>query len=260
MSEKKSRAASIEFWNENAKWYELWVKHNQYHRKIIELLNSFVKPGWKVLDIGAGSGVLSLPLAENGCFITAVEPSAAMRTLLEKEISIREIKSIKINSRRWENIPLKEKKKYDLIIASNSLHLTFYGFITALKKVFLSEPRNVFVVTEKQFIDYIPYDNFEGYSLFLSDKYSVESSYVYHCLDEAFEHWSFKNQRLPDEKEKDFILSRLIYEKGHIWKKSTAEVCIYRWGKINAIDSFIHENLREVNNEFRFDSFCSVVY
>ncbi|NWF99085.1 MAG: class I SAM-dependent methyltransferase [Nitrospirae bacterium] len=260
MREQVIGSNSIDFWNKNAKWYELWLEHNQYHRSIITLLNSFVKPGWRVLDIGAGSGVLSLPLAEKGCVVTALEPSEAMRMLLEKEISSKRIESIIIDSRSWEDIPLNEIKKYDLVIASNSLHLTFYGFITALKKIFLSEPGNVFVVSEKQFIDCALGDNFNGYSLFLSSKYSVESSYVYHCFEEAFDHWSFKNQRIPDKKDKDYILSDLVYENGHIWKKGTADVCVYHWGKINTFDNFIHENPREVNNEFRSDSFYSTIY
>ncbi len=260
MREQNCGIASIDFWDRNAKWYELWLEHNRYHGRIIEILNSFVKPGWKILDIGAGSGVLSLPLAEKGCVITALEPSAAMRMLLEKEISRKGVKSIKIDSRSWENIPLNGIKKYDLIIASNSLHLTFYGFMTALKKIFLSDASNVFVVSEKQFIECPICDNFEGYSLFLTDKYLIESSNAYHCFEEAFEHWSFKNQRFPDKEEKDFILSELVYENGHILKKGTAEVCVYRWGKINTIDNFIHENLRRGNNEIRRDSFYSAVY
>jgi len=40
-----------------------------------------VEPGWKVLDIGAGNGVLSLPLCAIGCEVTALEPSWGMRSL-----------------------------------------------------------------------------------------------------------------------------------------------------------------------------------
>jgi len=38
-----------------------------------------IRPGDKVLDIGAGPGTLAIPLAKKGCKVTAVEPSDAMR-------------------------------------------------------------------------------------------------------------------------------------------------------------------------------------
>ena len=44
-----------------------------------------VSPVWRVLDIGAGSGILSLPLCAIGCDGTAMEPSIGMRSLLYEE-------------------------------------------------------------------------------------------------------------------------------------------------------------------------------
>ena len=70
-----SRTASVKFWDGYAPWLKLWIEHNRYHDRIIELLTSMVEPGWKVLDIGAGNGVLSLPLSAIGCAVTAIEPS-----------------------------------------------------------------------------------------------------------------------------------------------------------------------------------------
>ena len=46
---------------------------------------TMVSHGWRVLDIGAGSGILSLPLCAIGCDGTAMEPSIGMRSLLYKE-------------------------------------------------------------------------------------------------------------------------------------------------------------------------------
>lgn len=40
---------------------------------------SFIKPGDTIIDIGAGTGRIALPLAENQCHVWAIEPSAAMR-------------------------------------------------------------------------------------------------------------------------------------------------------------------------------------
>jgi ubiquinone/menaquinone biosynthesis C-methylase UbiE len=46
-----------------------------FHRRRVRLLRAVVPwPGRLVLDVGAGSGCLSLPLAEEGAKVTALEP------------------------------------------------------------------------------------------------------------------------------------------------------------------------------------------
>ena len=80
------RVATVGFWDGYARWYKLWVEHNSYHAPIIDFLRQTVEPGWRVLDIGAGSGVLSLPLSAMGCEVTAIEPSIQMRRLLFEEM------------------------------------------------------------------------------------------------------------------------------------------------------------------------------
>lgn len=54
------RVRTVQFWDSYAKWYKLWVEHTDYHDRAIQMLMTMLKPGWKVLDIGAGNGILSL--------------------------------------------------------------------------------------------------------------------------------------------------------------------------------------------------------
>jgi len=97
-------AADVSYWDGYSQWYQSWYEHNDYHHGILETLMEMVRPGWKVLDIGAGNGVLSLPLCAIGCEVRALEPSAGMRNLLHQETAKRDIHWIRVDHRRWEDI------------------------------------------------------------------------------------------------------------------------------------------------------------
>lgn len=139
-----------------------------------------VQPRWNVLDIGAGSGILSLPLCAIECDVTALEPSAAMRSLLYEESFKRGIDWIKVNDGRWEDFQVCETGKNDLIMACNSLHLTQMGFEKALEKIFEAEPRNVFLVTELGSPEIKVKWQYGDYKMLFSKNYETESSFAYH--------------------------------------------------------------------------------
>ena len=248
--------ASVEFWEGNAEWYKLWVEHNSYHDRIIGILTSLVKPGWKVLDIGAGHGILSLPLAAMGCRVTSIEPSTAMRRLFEYQLIKRGISSIAIQTCRWEDIPISAVYDHDLIIASNSLHLTEDGFLPALEKVFLAKPLHVFVVSENQFISHSSCPGASGYDRFFEANYTIESSYAYHSLEDAFEHWKFRHGRQPDDAERRAIISGLIYERRHLWNKGSANVSLFWWKQKGAVTCSRILG-KEAFNEHHQDDFLS---
>ncbi len=204
------------------------MEHNRYHDRIIEVLTTTVSPGWKVLDIGAGNGILSLPLCAIGCEVTALEPSTAMRSLLYEQSFKRGIDWINVDDRRWEDVSAIEYEDYDLIMACNSLHLTQTEFLNALQKAFRTGSKNVFLITEK-----VPgvrikwqYDN---YRMLFSKFYETESSFPYHDFQEAYEHWSFKKGRRPYPDEAMNIRSQIVFEDDHLWIKGKAYMGMYWW-------------------------------
>ncbi len=223
------RAVSISFWNGYAKWYHQWVKHNCYHEKILSFLKGIVKPGFRIIDVGAGSGVLSIPLVEMNCLVTALEPSLKMRELLYKEAFSKGIYWIKVDDRRWEDLSILDLTGFDLILACNSLHLSKVGIDEGIRKAFRSGARFVLLITEimpsEDFFSYL------GYRLIYFESYYVESSFAYHNLSELREHFSFLVGKPLAKGELNCIKRKLILERGHFWLKEKVNVKICLWRK-----------------------------
>jgi len=225
------RAASVGFWDGYAQWYKLWMEHTAYHDRTLDVLTTMAEPGWTVLDIGAGNGVLSMPLCAIGCNVTALEPSTAVRGLLYEKAFSRGIDWINVDDRKWEDVPLYSRfHNYDLVMACNSLHLTGIGFDSGLDRIFQSGPKRVFLVTEL-------YEGFkintshEGYTLHFEEQYETESSFAYHDLNEAKAHWTFKKGTALTWQEELDLRSSLTYQDDHLWAKDTALVGMFWWEK-----------------------------
>lgn len=223
-----TKIKQISYWNEYARWYRLWRQHNSYHEPIKKVLFDLIPKKIKVLDIGAGDGVLSFPLLEKGFYVTALEPAESMQKYLYERASQYSFR-LRIDSRRFEDLEAFDISEYDLALACNSLHLTHEGIEASLSKIFSSGIKYVFFVTEKEFsLDELIL-LYPEYELFFRHSYLCESSFAYHSLSEAFEHWQFRYGRGLFSWEKEKLLSLLSYEKGHIWLKDFAFVNIFYW-------------------------------
>jgi len=72
-----------------------------------------------VLDVGAGVGRWTIPLAELGFAVTAVEPSEGMRQVLRERLDAREFGNVTIVSESWPGagVPL-----HDVAVAAYSMY------------------------------------------------------------------------------------------------------------------------------------------
>jgi ubiquinone/menaquinone biosynthesis C-methylase UbiE len=87
-----------------------------------------IPEGSRVLDIGAGPGTYAVPLALQGCSVTAVEPSPVMRDLLKTRMTMEKVKNITIIPKRWEDVdPAVLGDPFDAVIASFSLTMMDMG-------------------------------------------------------------------------------------------------------------------------------------
>jgi ubiquinone/menaquinone biosynthesis C-methylase UbiE len=224
-----NRVASVKFWDNYAKWYKLWIEHTYYQERIIRMLLSMTEPGWKVLNIGAGNGILSIPLYVRGCEVTAFEPSVGMRNLLYQEALKSRMDGFNVDERIWEEVPCYEYLDYDLILACNTLHLTQIGFEEALRKVFRTRAKNIFLVFELN-PPYIGLNgSYEGYRMLFKKFYEIENSFAYHHLDEMIEHWTLMKGKPPQSDEVIDLKKRIIFQEGHLWIKNTSQIMMCWW-------------------------------
>jgi len=224
------KVATVEFWDGYARWYKLWMEHNHYHDRIITKLMENVHPGWKVLDIGAGNGVLSLPLCAIECEVTALEPSTGMRNLLFAEAFARGMDWLQVDARTWEEVPSLSYHNLDLIMACNSLHLTRTGLAPALNRIFQFRPRCVFLVSELYpGIEVLP--EREDYTLRFMEYFDTDSSFAYHHVGEVIDHWTFKKGGRLGDRELGDITALLSYNDNHLWIRDGATVCMFWWDR-----------------------------
>ncbi|WP_424354826.1 class I SAM-dependent methyltransferase [Methanobacterium sp. MBAC-LM] len=94
---------------------------NDYSRRLLEKIK--LEPEDTVLDIGCGSGNITIPLAREAKKVTGVDISKKMLHLLEKDAFENGLNNITPLNRRLEDVLLnKDIEPHDVVVASRSLN------------------------------------------------------------------------------------------------------------------------------------------
>jgi ubiquinone/menaquinone biosynthesis C-methylase UbiE len=185
-------SGDLYLWDKLAPWYERWLKRTHYYRNIIADIAQMIEPGWEVLDIGAGTGILSIAMASLGAKrVVALEPSEGMRAILKEKLNLLNVKNVEINSSIWEDFEPARGEKFDLIISSNTLHLTLGGIKGGMLKVFSMPGDYICLITEinqELFIDFKEIDQLQRtYAFLYIKKFNVDSSFFFEDMHEVEE-------------------------------------------------------------------------
>ena len=105
------------FWDTTkVRWYKEGLKYNSLPEKALEIILPETEDCKTFLDVGSGCGTLSIPLAESGKKVTAMDSSKAMLKDLEDEIKKRSINNIFPLQAAWGEIDI---KTHDVVLCAN---------------------------------------------------------------------------------------------------------------------------------------------
>lgn len=116
----------IKRWNKMAAGFAERTSDQQASQKRLKTIQwlkdlGALKPGARVLDIGAGPGNWALLLAQTAAQVTALEPADAMVDILQTRIEAQGMTNITVDRRTWQVVDLAKDRwvaAFDLVFAS----------------------------------------------------------------------------------------------------------------------------------------------
>lgn len=105
-----------DFWNRLGKWSRT-LTNNGYPGPLLERVEKCLRPGDRVLDIGAGGGAFSVPLAHRASHVTAIEPSPVQASRLSSWAQDASLHNLTVIEQRWEDVDIAAIGVHELVIA-----------------------------------------------------------------------------------------------------------------------------------------------
>lgn len=208
-----------------------------------------------VLDIGAGTGALAIPLSKMVSHVTAVEPSEVMLSCLKENMLEGKIANIDVINKRWEEvIPFEDVNKHDVLIASYSLSMP--DIKSALSKMDILATKYVCLFT---FVGNPQWDYGWLWPAIYGEEYDVGPDYIYiynvlygmgiyvnvdiehfdyvQCfsnMETAIDFWKSNLNVFSEQGEgiiRSYLSDRLIEENGLLWSKYRMKSAMIWWEK-----------------------------
>jgi ubiquinone/menaquinone biosynthesis C-methylase UbiE len=210
-------------------------------------------PEHTVLEIGAGTGRITIPVAQNVKQVTAVEPSARMLAFLRANAQKAHVNNISYINKPWEELNVGDVSPHDFVVASFSFFMVDLAkelmkmHILANERVYLFLSASNWMDKE---IQKIIYDNTSPLVL-------ADHIYIYNILNELgitanVEIWNYdSNQRyrdlddavsrfmdlysIPPKKEeqvREYLRKILVADnEGWLWLRHKKKVAMIWWAK-----------------------------
>ena len=106
-----------EFWTERkVAWYRHAVARSDYAATVLGAVDSVLADCASALDVGAGCGALTLPLAGRLWHVTALEPAPAMAKALREEAAIHGLANVEVVEAAWGEVPV---GSHDLVLCAH---------------------------------------------------------------------------------------------------------------------------------------------
>lgn len=114
------------YWNKRAEDYNDYIETSNFEHgmKIRENLEAagILKEDIEVLDIAAGPGSVSIPIAQSVGKVTVIEPAEEMLKYLTKNAEKKDVTNIEMVKSTWQEVNENEwQKSFDLVICVHAL-------------------------------------------------------------------------------------------------------------------------------------------
>lgn len=248
------KGSSQDFWDNWAKSLPAKTAGSNYVEEVLarmKLLNTD-----SVLDVGAGTGAMAIPIAERVHTLTALDQSPYMLEVIREKASKRGLKNIATISINWAEVQIgRDIEAHDVVLVSRSLP-SQGDIISSLRSIDKAAKRSCYItwkadsrdaleeeICDRLGIQYRPFPDHQLlYNLLCSmgiradvDIFRITGQSVYHSIDDAFTQiirsHSFQNE---DEKQaiKNMLTEKLEYSKGLYSQKKNNLWALIHWNKI----------------------------
>ena len=114
-------AVDLAVWRELAPGFDGPNTQTKRAPDLLGRVMELVPPGASILDIGAGTGNYALPLAQQGCDVTALDHSPDMLAVLQRKLEQEGVAGVTPQPGRWEDAQI---APHDYVLAANCLYRT----------------------------------------------------------------------------------------------------------------------------------------